>query len=645
MPNNGSGGDKEAVARTRTYHGPMGKITSILTVAMTLYQFLYVSAIFDWMEIFIPRVVYLATSLCFVLVLVFLLFPMTKGAPRDRIPWYDALFLALSMAGTGYVGYLWSSEAAFQYVYATTEGVVLGFITVGLVLEATRRLVGWTMPLIVVSFLLYAKFCNYLPGLLHGRGYALERMAGNLYISGEGLFGLPLGIAFTIVIAYILFSQFLFHSGAGKFFIDLAYSMVGHFRGGPAKVSVVASAIFGTLSGSPVGNVVSTGVITIPMMKGLGYKPHFAAAVEAVSSNGGQIMPPVMGAVVFIMCEFLGLPYWSICVAAALPALLYFLAVFLMVDAEAVLSGLKGLPRSELPSFKATIISGWPFFVPLCLLIFLLAVARYAPERAAIYALGAIIVVSAIKKETRMGPSKIMRALQETGVAMLTVAATCAAAGLILGSLSMTGIGIRLSSLLVHLSGGSLPLLLILAAAASFVLGMGVTVTACYIMLAILVAPAMIKLGVLPLAAHFFVLYWGLVSFITPPVAIAVFAAAAIAKSDPLRSGVTATRLGVITYIIPFMFVYAPALLMSGSRVEVAVAFVTSIIGCTALAGGLSGYMLIRKVTWIQRPLLIISALLLMYPGRYSDLLGLGFLAGALVWWLKPSSRPSQPVM
>ncbi|MBU2499011.1 MAG: TRAP transporter fused permease subunit, partial [Proteobacteria bacterium] len=441
----GRGQYDDSVARTRTYRGPMGKITSILTVAMTLYQFFYVSAIFDWMEIFIPGVVYLATSLCFVLVLVFIFFPMTKGAPRDRIPWYDALFLALSMAGTGYVAYLWSSEAAFQYVYATPEGVVLGLITVGLVLEATRRLVGWPMPLIAALFLLYAKFCNYLPGLLHGRGYALERMAGNLYVSGEGLFGLPLGIAFTIVIAYILFSQFLFQSGAGKFFIDLAYSMVGHFRGGPAKVSVVASAIFGTLSGSPVGNVVSTGVITIPMMKGLGYKPHFAAAVEAVASNGGQIMPPVMGAVIFIMCEFLGLPYWSVCVAAALPALLYFLAVFLMVDAEAVLTGLKGLPRSELPSFRATMLSGWFFFVPLLLLILLLGVARYPPERAAIYALGAICVVSAIKKETRMNPTRIFRALQETGMTMLTVAGTCASAGLILGSLSMTGLGIRLS--------------------------------------------------------------------------------------------------------------------------------------------------------------------------------------------------------
>ncbi|UCG65601.1 MAG: TRAP transporter permease [Deltaproteobacteria bacterium] len=633
------GPEKDASGGVRRYKGALAKLTSALAIAMSLYQLLYVSAAFELLGVFIPQVVYLATSLCFVLVLIFLLFPMSKRASLDRLPLYDVVLIVLSMSGTGYVAYLWSSEEAFQYVYATTEGVILGLITAALVLEATRRMVGWVMPLIVLLFLLYTKFCNYFPGLFHGRGYALERMAGDLYIAGQGILGLPLAIAFTIVVAYIMFSQFLFQSGAGKFFIDLAYSLVGHVRGGPAKVAVIASAIFGTLSGSPVGNVASTGAITIPMMKGLGYKPHFAAAVEAVSSNGGQLMPPVMGAVIFIMCEFLGLPYWSVCVAAALPALLYFLAVFLMVDAEAVITGLRGLPRSELPSFKRTIRSGWYFFVPLFLLISLLGVARYAPERAAIYALVALLLVSMVRKQTRLGFGKICAALRDGGKAMLTVAITCAAAGLILGSLSITGLGIKLSSLLVHISRGSLPLLLVLAAFASFIMGMGVTVTACYIMLAILVAPALIELGVLPLAAHFFVLYWGLVSFITPPVAIAVFAASAIAGSDALRTGFTATRLGVVTYIIPFMFVYAPALLMKGSAGEVAITFVTSIVGCMALAAGLGGYLLIVKVNWVQRPLLLLASLLLLFPGWHSDLIGFGVLSTAMMLRWRQSSR------
>lgn len=639
MGKTGLGPEKETSGKFRRYKGALAKLTSTLAIAMSLYQLFYVSAAFEFLGVFIPQVVYLATSLCFVLVLIFLLFPMSKHAPLDRLPWYDVALIVLSMSGTGYVAYLWISEEAFQYVYATTEGVILGLITAALVLEATRRMVGWVMPLIVLLFLLYTKFCNYFPGLLHGRGYALERMAGDLYIAGQGILGLPLSIAFTIVIAYIMFSQFLFQSGAGKFFIDLAYSLVGHVRGGPAKVAVLASAIFGTLSGSPVGNVASTGVITIPMMKGLGYKPHFAAAVEAVSSNGGQLMPPVMGAVIFIMCEFLGLPYWSVCVAAALPALLYFLAVFLMVDAEAVITGLRGLPRSELPSFKKTIRSGWYFFVPLFLLISLLGVARYAPERAAIYSLVALLLVSMVRKQTRLGFGKISAALRDAGKAMLTVAITCAAAGLILGSLSITGLGIKLSSLLVNISGGSLPFLLVLAAFASFIMGMGVTVTACYIMLAILVAPALIELGVLPLAAHFFVLYWGLVSFITPPVAIAVFAASAIAGSDPLRSGFTATRLGVVTYIIPFMFVYAPALLMKGSASEVVITFGTSIIGCIALAAGLGGYLLVVKVNWVQRPLLLLASLLLLFPGWHSDLIGFGVLATAMTLGWRQSFR------
>lgn len=631
---------EDAPGRGRKYKGTLAKLLSALTIAMSLYQVLYVSRVFELLGVFIPKVVYLAISLGFVLVLVFLLFPATGRASRERLPWYDMVFIALSVAGTGYIIFLWSTEAAFQYTYAAPEGVILGLVTIVLVLEATRRMTGLAMPLVVLFFLFHARFSDYFPGLLHGRGYALERIMGHLYVAGqEGIFGMPLGIAATIVVAYVIFAQFLQESGAGKFFIDLAYSLVGHVRGGPAKVAVIASGMFGTISGSPVANVVGTGVITIPMMKRLGYKPHFAAAVEAVASNGGQIMPPVMGAVVFIMCEFLGIPYWGVCVAAALPAVLYYLAVFLMVDAEAVNTGLRGMPRNELPSFRRTIRSGWLHILPLVILIFFLLVVRYAAERAAIYALISLILISMVRKETRIGPAKIARALQEGGKAMLMVSTTCAAAGLIIGSVSLTGLGLRLSSLLVSLSGGNLAVLLVLAAAASFILGMGVTVTACYITLAILVAPALIELGVLPLAAHFFILYWGIVSFITPPVALAAFAAAAIADSDPWRTGWTATRLGAITYIVPFMWVYSPALLMVGSPGEVALAAVTAIIGCVALGGGLGGY-LISKVNWVQRGLLLAAALLLLVPGWKTDLAGIGILAPTALWLWRRRSPP-----
>ncbi len=630
--------DEGMGSHRRKFRGGMRALVTGLAAAMSLYQLLYISRILESAGIFISKVPYLASSLGFILVLVFLNYPMTKKSARDRLPWYDIIFILLSIAGCAYVSYLWSSDSVSQFAYAGTEAIILGSILILLVLEATRRVTDWAMTLTVLAFIFYAKFSNFFPWLLEGRGYNLERIVGHLYLTGEGIFSTPLDISVSVVVAYIIFAQFLHSSGAGKFFIDLAFSAVGHYRGGPAKVAVIASSLFGMLSGSAVGNVASVGIFTIPMMKKVGYQPHFAAAVEAVSSNGGQLMPPVMGAVAFIMAEFLGVSYWTIALAAAVPSLLYYLSIFLMVHIEAVKAGFKTIPRAELPSFRKTLAGGWWYFAPLVILILLLGVFHYSPEMAAILSLISLFLLSLIRKETRMGPAKIVRALADGGHNTLMVGVTCAASGILLGVVSLTGLGLNLSAMLVDLAHGSLAALLVLTAIASFVLGLGLNVTACYILLAILIAPALINMGANPIAAHMFVLYWGLVSMITPPVALTAFAAAAIADSSPMRTGWEATRLGLVSYIVPFMFVYGPALLLIGTAPEIVLALVTSILGCVALAGAVEGYLL-APAGIFQRILMMAAALLLIIPGWQTDIVGAALLAPILLWQRKSSRK------
>jgi TRAP transporter 4TM/12TM fusion protein len=606
----------------RQYQGVKARIVSVIAITMVLYNVFYFSHALEKMGIYILAASHAAANVGFILVLVFLLTPIKKGMPRDKIPWYDSLFAFLSALGTGYFFFMGRGmimHDALPDIFMMD--LLMGSLTVVLLLEASRRVIGVAMPMIAIFFILETTFSNYIPGLFQGRGFSWASIVKQLYIWDSGIFGIPMYVASTIVIAFIIFSNFLQHSGAGKFIIDVAFSLFGRFKGGPAKVAIFASALFGTISGSTSANVAGTGVFTIPLMKQVGYKPHFAGAVEAVASNGGQIMPPVMGAVAFIMCEFLQISYISVCIAALIPAILYFLALLIMVHLEALKEGLRGLPREMLPSFKKTMWSGWFYLIPIVVLIFFLAFLQYSPEFAVLYALGSLFLVGIFKKGSILRLHKIMECLQSSGLAMLEVGTACATAGIIIGCIGLSGLGQKLSTGLVSFSGGNLPVLLVVTAIAAFILGMGMTSIPIYIMLVILVAPALIQMGVVPLAAHLFVFYWGLVSFITPPVCIAAFVAAAIAGSKPFQTGWQATKLGIASFIIPFFFVYSPVLLLKGPPWEIMQAVTTSILGIVALSASVAGYGL-RHLNFWERLLLFGAAMLLIYVGWKTDLLG-----------------------
>jgi len=520
------------------------------------------------------------------------------------------------------------------FTETTTTEIVLFFMLAISLFEGGRRLVGWAMPTVAGFFIFHAFFCNLFPGPLYSRPFSLPRLASSFYLSAEGIFGMPVGVASTIVVMFMIFAYFLLFSGGGKFFIDLALSIVGHVRGGPAKAAIVASSLFGTLTGTVSGNVAATGSVTIPLMKSTGYTPEFAGAVEAVASNGGQIMPPVMGAVAFVMAEMTGISYIKICLAAVLPAILYYCGLFAQVDLEALRLGLRGMPREELPSVKEVLKGGWQYLAPLVALIVFLAVFRCTPQRSALYALGVLVAVSMFNKESRMGPYKLIVALEGAGKAMCVVTLTCALSGIIIGSLLTTGVGINLAIGIVDFSGTNLYLLAGVTAITCFILGMGMSSIPIYIMLAVLISPALLMAGVPVIAGHLFVLYFGLVSFITPPVCVAAFVAAGIAQSNPMKTGWTATRLGIVTYIVPFMFIFNPVLVGVGTAAEIASASVTSIAGVLILAMGVVGRMYkdMGRLILAERVLLIASALLMMLPGWVSDIVGGGIAAMVIVW-------------
>jgi TRAP transporter 4TM/12TM fusion protein len=427
----------------------------------------------------------------------------------------------------------------------------------------------------------------------------------------------------------VIFGQFIQVSGAGDFFLKLGISLVGRYRGGPAKVAVIASSVFGTVSGSAVANVVVDGPITINMMKGLGYRAAFAGGVEAAASNGGQIMPPVMGAAAFLMAEILGVPYWSVALAAAVPAVLYYVALYFMLDFEAAKTGLRGLDKKDIPPFFATLKEGWFFIVPIVVLLVMIGYFGYNVAKSGLYATLVLIAVSYLRKETRLGPAKIKTSLEQGALAFADLGAAAGVIGIIMSAVSLTGLGMTLSSGLIEASGGHLWLLLVLTAIASIIMGMGASTLLVYLVLAMFVAPAVVKMGVEPMAAHLFIFYFGCMSLVTPPVALAAYAAAVIAKADFWETGWESSRLGIVGYIVPFIFVYQPALLLHGSTGEVILAATTAVIGTIALAGAMTGYFF-GVISWLQRAMLFVAAITLIYPGWKTDLVGLGLVLVAL---------------
>ncbi|MDP2718798.1 MAG: TRAP transporter fused permease subunit [Dehalococcoidia bacterium] len=609
----------------REFRGFWRYIAAGTAILLSLYTIAYLLDIFSLAGIYIQIRIHQAIFLSLSLFLVFLIAPYKRGASLNKFPWYDKALALLGLIGPGYVALFIGKIQEQHDLIVNNLELLLGIITILLILEGSRRLVGTPFVVVCAAFLLYAKFTNYFPGIFHGKGYSVNRVTQHMYFSVEGIFGIPLELAASVIFVFILFGQLLYFCRAGQWFIELAQSLAGHTRGGPAKVAVIASGLFGTISGSPTANICTTGIITIPMMKRAGYKPHFAAAVETVASTGGSLMPPIMGAVAFILADYIQVPYSKVAIAAFLPAVLYYVALYFQVDGEAVLLGLKGMPRKELPDFKKTFLSGWYYLIPFAVLVYYMFVLNFGPAKSGLYATGALILVSVvsniIRRQREFSPGILLQAIKMTGFGILIVTMATSASGILIGSVSLTGLGIRFSQIIISIAGGHKLAILVLAAIASTVMGMGLPVVPLYILLGILVAPALVETGVPLLAAHLFILYFGVLSFITPPVAAAVFVAAPMAGARVMQTGWQAMRLGIVAYIVPFMFVYSPALLLSGSVFHIVTAVITSLIGVMALAGGVEG-CLFKRVNWLERILLIIAGIMLIAANLRSSLAG-----------------------
>lgn len=508
--------------------------------------------------------------------------------------------------------------------------LVMGFVAVILVLEATRRQMGLVLPIISLIAIGYAFLGSYLNGYFAHGGVSIERFITQLYLSTEGIFGIPLGVSATYVILFIIFGAFLRNSGAGDFFIDLSYSLFGRVRGGPAKVSIMASSLFGTVSGAVLANITTTGSFTIPLMKKTGYSPTYAAAIENVASTGAQITPPIMGAAIFIMAETLGINYIEIVIAAIVPALLYYVALFIMSDLQAGKIGIKGLPSAKLPHLWKVISNGWFFFIPPIVLLYLLMGPQYSPALAGFYSILSIVLVSYFKKENRMGLKRILNSLEQGSIGTIEVAMATACAGITIGVISATGIGTKLSFILLDLAKGNLFLLLFLTMIASLILGMGVTTTAAYIIVSVLVAPSLIKAGIPPIAAHLFVFYFAPISNLTPPVALGAYAAAGISGADPMKTAFLSCRLGFVGLIIPFLFVYHPVLLLKGNTIDIIIAVVTAIFGIFSLSIVFENF-LIKKLNWIEKLTFFVSGILLIIPNFYYSFYGFILLLIAFI--------------
>lgn len=617
------------------------KILLSITSITAIYHFLVVGQLPTWFGVFVPHEVHLAISISSALILIYMLLPAsgqkhgedTEAEGRFRkVPWYDWLLLASGLTGAGFVIFFHESILDYgEYGFLDTKGVILAGMLAVPVLEAVRRTTGWALPIIIVLFVLMTIFQKFLPGLLYGRGFPLDRLLYGTYVGNAGIFGLPLGIAANIVIVFLIFGALMDRAGASRWFMDMALALTGWSRGGPAKAAVVASAMFGSISGSPSGNSATTGIFTIPMMKKIGYTPAFAAAVEAVASTGGIILPPVMGAIAFIMAEWLEISYATVVISAAAPAALYFLIVFVSVHLQAHRDGIKALPREELPKFWPSFVRGWYYLIPMSALVYFLIVKSLPPGMSGIYTCGFVVAVSFLSKNRDhwLTPANIMRAFDEGTRRWITVASITAAVGIMIGALELSGVGIKVSRFIVDLAGGDLTLTLLLVGIVSLIVGMGLDATPAYITLATLMAPALIRLGVPDIAAHLFVIYWGLASFYTPPTCIAVYVTSGIANSKVWATGWEAMRLGIAAFLIPFAFVFNPGLLMQGSLADIVMAVVTALIGASLLAAGIRGYAF-GLLNILQRLMLIGGGLLLIAPGITLPLIGLGVSVVAL---------------
>lgn len=574
-----------------------------------------------------------ALHLLFMATMVFLVHTVIK---EKRLTWpklaYTFAFVAMTWAGALYVLINFADVATRAGAYSTMD-IVFGIMMIVVVFEAARRGTGWPVVIVAAAFLTYAFVGPHMPALLAHRGFPLQRTVPFLYLTTEGIFGIPLGVSAKFVLLFILYGSLLERTGAGQFFLDLSMAIAGGTRGGPAKASIVSSAVMGTMSGSSVANVTTTGTFTIPLMKRIGFKPEVAGGIEASASTFGQILPPVMGAGAFLLAEYIGVPYVKVAMAAAIPALLAYTAMFMQVDFMSAAAGLKGMPRPDLPRLGKTLREGGYFLLPLIALFYFL-LSGYSAERAVfwtiLFTVAVVLVVGGLRGRLGETWRQVVEAFRDGGINSIEVAAICAAAGIIIGMTTMTGLGLRISSIVVDLAGGKLWLAAPLAAMASLILGMGIPTTANYVIQATLVAPALVTMGVPVLSAHLFVFYFGVIADVTPPVALAGYAAAGIAHSNPFWTGVEGFRIGLAKYVVPFLFLMHPALLLQGTVLEIVIGTAAALIGVVAMSALLQQYWIVRNQWW-QSLLLFVGcgAMYTMQPRFW--LVGVALIAVVLL--------------
>ena len=612
--------DRES--NTRIWQGTPRLIERIILAGFSLYC-IYVTLFATFLE-----EIRLTSFMALIVLLGFLTYPAKKGMQKvNYMPWYDVV---LMVGGTGsFLYYTFNALTIIQQgTRFTTFQIIIGVVGVIALMEVTRRSVGWPILIVAAAFIVYALSYGLTNPDFFGRVRYLIR---NLFYTKEGIMSTPINVCSKYIVVFIVFGAFLERTGISDFFISLANCAAGRYAGGPAKVAVISSALCGMVSGSSVGNTVTTGSVTIPMMKDTGYKPEFAGAVEAAASTGGQIMPPIMGAAAFLMADFVGVPYSNIIVRAILPAVLYFTGIFISVHLEAKRLGLKGIPKEKLPKFGILIRKIY-LLLPLVMLVIWVSGNMMTMQRAASFAILLTIAVGLVDSENRITPFKIFEALEAGGRGTITVGAACGVAGIISGTITMTGLANELINAIVNVAGDKLIIALVLTMLCCIVLGMGVPTTANYCIMAATCAPILIRMGVPVLAAHFFVFYFGIVADITPPVALAAYAGSAIAKSNPMKTAFNASRLAIAVFIVPYVFAYSPSmLLIETNALEVIQISLTSLIGIFGVSSGLEGY-LFAKMNPVIRAVFVIGGLMLIVPSLMTDLIGLGLIAAACVF-------------
>jgi len=559
--------------------------------------------------------------------LTFVIYPAHNKA-RANVPWYDWLLFAITIGATGYLAY--NGERIVQEgwdIRAPLIPTLLAALFCGLALEGVRRVGGWLLFFICGFFFVYPLFADQMPGFLWGPSSPIGELVRQHALGTESIIGVPMRVVAGLLIGFLIFGSALVITGGGEFFMTFATALMGRSRGGPAKVAILSSGFFGSLSGSVISNVVTTGQLTIPTMKRVGYPATYAGAVEACASTGGALMPPVMGAVAFIMAEFLNVPYSTVMIAAIVPALLFYIALLLQADNYAARNGLVGQAADEIPNLLDTLKTGWHFLFSLVVLIYLLlwvGIEAHAPY----YATIVLLLTSAFQKKNPFRPSRFIDLLEDSVKNISNIVGILAGIGMIVGALSYTGVGGAFSRELLQFAGGNIYLLLFFGAITSFILGMGMTVSACYIFLAIVMGPALIGAGMDPVASHLFILYWGMLSYITPPVALAAVAASSIAKSNPLKTGVLAMRMGLINFILPFLFVLTPSLILRGDTVSIVHDVTTAIIAVWLMASAFEGWLYYSgRLDMFSRVLVLVAAAGFLAPGWQTDLAGIGILA------------------